>query len=237
MNKSCQQRNETMHSQRRILIVEDDLNLLELYELTLIKAGYLTLTAQDANIALKMLEENTIHLILTDIMMPEIDGYHFVEAIKLSDPLMPIIMITAKSDLGDKRHGFQLGIDDYMVKPIDLEELVLRVQALLKRAYHDSDQALIVGQTQLIPQELSVKFLTDKIQLPQKEFLILYKLLSQPDQIFTRQQIMVDIWPDDMESDERTIDVHIRRLRSRLMPNPDFSIETVRGLGYKAVLL
>lgn len=226
-----------MHNPRRILIVEDDLNLLELYQVALINAGYQTLIAQDANIALKMLEDQPVHLVLTDIMMPHIDGFHLVEAIKLSDPVLPIMMITAKSELEDKRVGFQLGIDDYMVKPIDLEELILRVQALLKRTYHDSDQSLTIGQSLLNPQDLTITSAQQTIQLPQKEFQILYKLLAQPHQIFTRQQIMADIWSDNLESDERTIDVHIRRLRARLMPNSDFSIETVRGLGYKAVIL
>ena len=226
-----------MNLDRKILIVEDDHNLLELYRTVLKEEGYQVAIASNANLGLKILEDQVIHLVITDIMMPQIDGYSFVESLKLSYPLMPVIMITAKSQLQDKKMGYQLGIDDYMVKPIDIEELPLRVSALLKRTYHDFDQQLSFKDTILDPQSLTVTLSKTSHELPLKEFQLLYKLLSHPNQIFTRQQIMNDIWGGETNSDERTIDVHIRRIRSRLLPHPDFDIQTVRGLGYKAVIL
>lgn len=226
-----------MNNLRTILIVEDDKNLLELYQAALSQEGYQVLAALNADQALSLMEDETVHLVLTDIMMPKIDGYSLVETIKLSYPQIPIIMVTAKSEIQDKKLGFQLGIDDYMVKPIDIVELSLRVAALLKRTYQDGSDALSFKHCLLDPQSLTIQGPDQVLELPLKEFQILYKLLANPQQIFTRQQIMDDIWGAGTESDERTVDVHIRRLRSRLLPHPDFDILTVRGLGYKAVVL
>ncbi|MGX7023815.1 response regulator transcription factor [Vagococcus hydrophili] len=219
-----------------ILIVEDDENLALLYQSTLKKRQFKTVIAKNGLDALEKFDEYTIDLVISDIMMPDMDGFQLVESVRASGFQLPFLFISAKNSFEDKKRGFKLGVDDYMVKPIDVNEMLLRVEALLRRAKIVSSQKLTVGKTILDKETLEINDGTRFEMLPQKEFLLLYRLLSYPNKIFTRQQLMDEIWGMESDSDERTIDVHIKRLRSRLDDNPDFSIETIRGLGYKVVV-
>lgn len=219
-----------------ILIVEDDENLALLYQSTLKKRQFKTVIAQNGTEALDLFDKYTIDLVISDIMMPNMDGFQLIEAVRSAGYQLPFLFITAKDSFEDKKRGFKLGVDDYMVKPIDVNEMLLRVKALLRRAKIVSSQKLIVGATTLNKETLEVSDSDKTEMLPQKEFLVLYKLLSYPNKIFTRQQLMDEIWGMASDSDERTIDVHIKRLRNRLESNADFSIETIRGLGYKVVI-
>lgn len=217
-----------------ILVVEDDLAMADLYDSVLSQAGYQVFQAHDGLQALDILETEYISLIITDIMMPNMDGYEFTQALRDAKYEMPVIMITAKDTINDKKHGFRIGIDDYMVKPIDLEEMVLRVEAVLRRAKIASQNQLTVGQTHLDYDSLTISWPNHSQVLPQKEFQLIFKLLSYPNRIFTRLELMDEFWGLESQTDIRTIDVHIKRLRDRLKDNNDFNIVTVRGLGYKA---
>ncbi len=219
-----------------ILVVEDDKALNMLISRVLERNGHAVFPAFDGAEALALLDETHIDLVLTDIMMPGTDGYELVAAIRAADTKMPVLFMTAKSGFGDKLRGFNLGADDYMVKPIDINELVLRVNAILRRSRIANERRLVIGSTVLDADSFTVSTGDTAATLPQKEFLLLFKLLSYPGRIFTRYEIMDEIWGYDSESDEKTINVHISKLRSRFEDNKDFSIETVRGLGYKAVL-
>lgn len=219
-----------------ILVVEDDKALNKLICRVLERNGHAVFSACGGEEALSLLDGTYIDLMLTDIMMPGTDGYELVAAIREADTKMPVIFITAKSGFGDKLRGFNLGADDYMVKPIDINELVLRVNAILRRSRIANERRLVIGSTVLDADSFTVSAGGSTSALPQKEFLLLFKLLSYPGRIFTRYEIMDEIWGYDSESDEKTINVHISKLRSRFEENGDFSIETVRGLGYKAVL-
>lgn len=218
-----------------ILIAEDDESLLNLYSIYLKKEGYEVFPVRNGLEAFDILENKHVDLIITDIMMPEMDGYEFVRLLRSQNPSIPILMITAKEDFASKHHGFKLGTDDYMVKPINLNELLLRVQALLRRANITSQKRLQIGTTTLDYDSLTIVRAGKSMTPPQKEFFLLFKLLSYPDKIFTRTQLMDDIWGPGSDSDLQTIDVHINRLRRKIQDNPDFEIVTVRGLGYKAV--
>ncbi|MFC4770898.1 response regulator transcription factor [Enterococcus hermanniensis] len=220
----------------RILIVEDDENLSLLYQSALKNQRFEVFRAENGLEALTILDQQYIDLIISDIMMPDMDGYELAQSLREANYELPILFITAKDSFEDKKRGFMLGIDDYMVKPIDVNEMILRVEALLRRAQIVHTKELIIGKTQLNQETYQVKQANQEMTLPQKEFLLLYKLLAYPNKIFTRQQLMDEIWGLDSDTDERTIDVHIKRLRTRLESNPDFSIETIRGLGYKAVI-
>ncbi|MGM0123146.1 hypothetical protein IGI37_000512 [Enterococcus sp. AZ194] len=223
-----------------ILIIEDDKHLLRLYASVLEKAHFKTFEALNGEEAFDILNKQYVDLIITDVMMPEMDGFEFSEALRTIGDRTPILMITAKSTFEDKQRGFKLGIDDYMVKPIDVKEMVLRVEALLRRAKIFSSQELVIGETSLNQEELTViervQGKKESTELPQKEFQLLYKFLSYPNKIFTRQQLMDMIWGLETDTEERTIDVHVKRLRARFEGNSDFQIVTVRGLGYKAVV-
>lgn len=219
----------------KILVVEDDTELQQLFCRVLTRNGYLPFGADNADAALQLMEREYIDLIITDVMMPGMDGFEFVRSIRDSNCNLPILMITAKGSFQDKQHGFRSGVDDYMTKPIDVNEMVLRVEALLRRAKSVSERKQTFGKTTLEYDSMTVYTDTDSKVLPQKEFILLYKLLSFPGKIFTRQQIMDDIWGVDSYTDPHTIDVHINRLRDRFRDNTDFEIITVRGLGYKAV--
>lgn len=219
----------------KILIIEDDLNHLELYKSFLLQSQFKVVTAQNGKEALKILDKQAIDLIITDVMMPEMDGYEFSGLLREAGDETPILMITAKDTFEDKKKGFRIGIDDYMVKPIDVNEMVLRVEALLRRAKILHENELRMGNTILYQETLQIEENDNRMELPQKEFQLLYKLLAYPNKIFTRQQLMDEIWGYDSDSDERTVDVHIKRLRDKLHKNIDFQIVTVRGLGYKAV--
>jgi len=220
----------------RILLVEDDERLQQLYQSVLERAGFLVFAVANGTEALKRLESTQVDVIITDIMMPVMDGYELLETLRSSRVETPVLIITAKADFEDKKKGFQLGTDDYMTKPVDVNEMVLRVEALLRRAKINHSHQLNIGQTSLNQETYEVIKQDQAILLPQKEFQLLYKLLSYPNKIFTRQQLMDDIWGLDTNTEERTIDVHIKRLRTRFIENDDFQIMTVRGLGYKAVI-
>lgn len=220
----------------KILVIEDEPNLSRLYERVLTDHHFQVVTAENGEQALTTLEDHHIDLVITDIMMPEMDGFQFTHLIRQSGYDLPILVITAKDSFADKKHGFRLGADDYMVKPVNLEEMLLRVEALLRRAKIAHEQELTVGKTTLNQQELTLTREKEVLWLRNKEFQLLYKLLSYPNKIFTRQQLMAELWGLDNQSDERTVDVHIKRLREQLQRNPDFNIVTIRGLGYKAVL-
>jgi len=168
-------------------------------------------------------------------MMPIMDGYELVEALRDANYNLPIFMVTAKNTYTDKKIGFELGADDYMIKPIDMEELVLRVRALLRRSKISIDRYINIGDITLDYESMEVRIRTDTILLPKKEFYLLYKLLSYPNRIFTRQELMDDIWGFESEADERTVDVHIKRLREKFKDIEEFEIITIRGLGYRGV--
>jgi DNA-binding response OmpR family regulator len=218
-----------------ILIVEDDKELCELFSSVLLKNGYKTTCVNDGIEALNALDKEYIDLILSDIMMPNMDGFELIKSIRDAKFNLPVLMITAKESFQDIKRGFSLGIDDYMIKPINVNEMVLRVGALLRRAKIINEKKQYVGKTLLEYDSLSVIQNSEAIVLPQKEFYILYKLASYPNRIFTRQELMDEFWGLDSETDIRTVDVHINRLRDRFKLNNDFEIITVRGLGYKVV--
>ena len=218
-----------------ILVVEDDMKLRNLFCTVLLNNGYCAIPAESGLAALKILDTEYVDLIISDIMMPGMDGYELIETLRVSGYTLPILIITAKERFEDKQRGFLAGTDDYMVKPIDVNEMVLRIGALLKRARISTERKIICGKTVLNYDALTVTFNGEELLLPQKEFYLLYKLMSYPNKIFTRQQLMDEIWGLDSQSDERTVDVHINRLRERFKDCDDFQILTVRGLGYKVV--
>jgi len=218
-----------------ILVVEDDKNLRKLISATLKQNGYNSLMAENGEIALDIMDKEHIDLVISDIMMPKLDGYNLVKALRDSGYNMPILMVTAKEMFEDKRKGFNVGVDDYMVKPIDINEMILRVGALLRRAKISNEHRLSIGDIILDYDSISVNRHGDSATLPKKEFYLLFKLLSYPNVIFTRRQLLDEIWGMDNEVDERTVDVHIKRLRERYDSCTEFEIITVRGLGYKAV--
>lgn len=218
-----------------ILIVEDDINLRKLISATLKQNGYNSLTAEDGERALEVIDKEQVDLVISDIMMPNLDGYGLVKALRDSGYDMPVLITTAKEMFEDKRKGFNVGADDYMVKPIDINEMILRVGALLRRAKISNEHKLVIGGIILEYDSISVNRNGESITLPKKEFYLLFKLLSYPNVIFTRRQLLDEIWGMDNEVDERTVDVHIKRLRERYENCEEFEIITVRGLGYKAV--
>ena len=220
----------------RILVVEDDKNARRLMSAVLSRYGYEPICAADGVEALEILDHKHIDLVVLDVMMPRMDGYEFTNALRTSGNDLPILMVTARETQDDKKRGFIIGADDYMVKPVDEEEMVLRIAALLRRAQIAGEKKLTVGKTTLYYDAYAVETPLGFMELPQKEFLLLFKLLSYPNKIYTRRQLMDEIWDMDSESDERTVDVHVSRLRERFREGEDFDILTVRGLGYKAVL-
>lgn len=221
----------------KILIAEDDKELRQLFSHILTKSGYFVKGVADGKEALEVLEHDYYDLIISDIMMPNVDGYELVKALRSTGNNTPVMMITAKDAFDDMREGFFSGTDDYMIKPININEMVLRVGALLRRAQMINDRKLIIGKTILELDSLSVYTENDNFILPQKEFMMLYKMASFPGKIFTRHQLMDEIWGYDNESDTHTVDVHIARLRDRFKNNNDFKIVTMRGVGYKVVKL
>ena len=218
-----------------ILVVEDDANLGKLMEAVLRDERFNPILAGNVQEALDVLELCHVDMIITDIMLPGADGYSLTEQLRSAGYETPILMVTAKETAADKRKGFLAGTDDYMVKPIDTEEMLLRVKALLRRAKIVSDRKISIGKVTLNYDAKTVTRGEERITLPQKEFLLLYKLLSYPDIIFTRLQLLDEIWGADSDSDHHTVSVHISRLRERFYKWTEFTIETVRGLGYRAV--
>ncbi len=204
---------------------------------TLADAGYEPMLAADGQEALDLLNKKHVDLLVLDVMMPKLDGFSLLSALRREGSQLPVLMLTAKEALADKKQGLRLGADDYMTKPADEEEMLLRIGALLRRAQAISSRRLTVGGTTLVYDDFSVEWDGHVTDLPRKEFQLLYKLLSCPDKTFTRRQLMDEIWDMATDSDEHTVNVHINRLRDRFKDNKDFAIVTVRGLGYKAVRL
>ena len=221
----------------KVLIAEDDHELRQLFSHVLIKNGYIVTGVSNGQEALDALDGDYYDLIISDIMMPVMDGYELVHQLREAKIYTPILMITAKDAFDDMRKGFQSGVDDYMVKPINVNEMVLRVGALLRRAQMINEHRQVIGGTTLECDSLTVRTNGEAYVLPQKEFMLLYKMAAYPGRIFTRQQLMDEIWGYDSESDTHTVDVHIGRLRDRFRDNPDFKIVTMRGVGYKVVKL
>ena len=218
-----------------ILVVEDNKDLRELFCLALKEKGFQTLSASNGAQALNVLGKTAVDLIVTDIMMPEMDGIELTSCLRNANYTMPILMITVKDDYFSMQNGFTVGAADYMVKPVNVNEMALRIKALLRRAKINTERKIVIGSTVVSEESMTVREGDKETVLPLKEFQLLFKLLSYPNVIFTREQIMDDIWGHESDSDERTLNTHIHRLREKFEDNPDFEIYTVRGLGYKAV--
>lgn len=218
----------------QILVTDDDKNIRRYLCAVLTAAGYKTRSAASAMEALKLMEEYTPDLLILDIMMPGMDGYALTNLLRECHSDLPILMLTAKQLPENIKQGFLVGTDDYMTKPVDEEEMLLRIKALLRRSRIVHEQKLSIGNTILDYKTRTVYEDGKEYQLPQKEFSLLFKLLSYPNQIFTRLQLLEDVWGTHSESTESTVSVHINRLRKRFENNKDFSIVTLRGLGYKA---
>ncbi len=219
----------------QVLVVEDNLNARILMEKVLRRDGYEVFTAGDGREALAVMDAQHIDIVLLDIMMPGMDGYAFTQELRENGVNTPILMVTAKQLPADKHKGFLVGTDDYMTKPVDMEEMLLRIRALLRRAQIVNARRLQIGDVVLEYDSLTVTRGEEHQTLPQKEFYLLYKLLSYPDKIFTRIQLMDEIWGMESESTDTTVNVHINRLRRRFENYPEFELVAVRGLGYKAV--
>ncbi len=218
-----------------ILVVEDNKDLRELLCDALTGEGYRAFSSSDGDEALKRLDETFVDLIIADIMMPNMDGLQLTKELRRAGIDTPILIVTARDDYETLQSGFTLGADDYMVKPVNVNELLLRVKALLRRAKINTDKKITVGSTVLDFETLTVTVNGEEMELPLKEFQLLFKLLSYPNKIFTRQQLMDEIWGLDSDTYDRTLNTHINRLRERFSDNKDFQIVTIRGLGYKAV--
>ena len=218
----------------RILVVEDDKELRDLFCAVLESSGYTAFPAEDGIAASDVLEKTYIDLVISDVMMPRMDGFELTRALREANYRMPVLIITAKDSLADKHEGFRAGTDDYMVKPVDVNEMLWRVEALLRRCQAVSQRKIRIGGTVFDCDTLTVSAEGSSVELPQKEFFLLYMLVASPNRIFTRRQIMDEVWGVDSCADTHTLEVHISRLRERFRENPDFEIVTVRGLGYKA---
>jgi DNA-binding response OmpR family regulator len=219
-----------------ILVVEDDEKLNRIVCAHLTEQGYNTVACLSAVEAFDRMINNIIDLIISDIMMPEIDGFKFAAMVREQDKLIPILFITARDDISSKQKGFRIGIDDYMVKPVDMDELTLRVGALLRRANIANEKKLTAGSMVLNADEMTATVAGEEIPVTVREFNILFKLLSYPKKTFTRNQLMYDFWSTENDSAPRTVDVDITRLREKFSACKDFEIITFHGLGYKAVL-
>lgn len=218
-----------------ILVVEDDANTRKLLGAVLRSNGYNPVLSVNGLEALEALETNNVDLMIIDVMMPKMNGYELTQTLREGGSTIPMLMLSAKQNVADIKQGFIVGIDDYMTKPFDIEELLLRIKALLRRSRIATEHKLTVGSVVLDYNSYKVISPHGTETLPQKEFLLLFKLLSYPDVVFTRLQLMDEIWGMDAESDEHTVNVHINRLRTRFADVKDFEIVTIRGLGYKAV--
>lgn len=219
-----------------ILVVEDDEILNKMICVKLKQEAYRVYAAFGGEEALELMDREHVDLIICDIMMPGMNGYELTRELRDAAYTLPILMITAKNQMEDMEQGFHAGTDDYMIKPIQMKEMILRVKALLRRAQIANERKLKVGSMVLDYDALSISSREGVIDLPPKEFYLLFKLLSNPNKIFTRQELMDEIWGMDSEADDRTIDSHIKKLRRRFEESSDFEIVTIRGLGYKARL-
>ena len=220
----------------KILVVEDDMELNKTVCSFLNHNGYQAVGCLNANEAYDSLYENVFDLIVSDIMMPDVDGFEFAKSIRENNKEIPILFMTARDDFASKQRGFRIGVDDYMVKPIDLDELFLRIGALLRRAKIASSRKLEIGNFVMDADEHTAYLGDEEISLTNREFSILYKLLSYPKKTFTRTQLMDEFWDMDTETAPRAVDVYMTKLRSKLSNCEDFEIKTVHGLGYKAVI-
>lgn len=218
-----------------ILIVEDDKNI-RLLTAARLKPHYTVLTACDGNEALDIFYKQHVDLIVADIMMPNMDGYELVRFLRDYSQNVPVIFLTARSAFNDKREGFASGIDDYMIKPVNYEELTWRIKALLRRANINASRRIVIGAVTVDAATYTVSRASKQLELPKKEFELLFKLLSYPNMIFTKEQLLSEIWGMETDSDDSTIKTHINRLRNKFEDWPEFQIVTVRGLGYKLVL-
>ena len=219
----------------QILVVDDDKNTQLLFKAVLQAENYNVFTAENGEQALEVMDREHIDLVVLDIMMPKVDGYEFTKTLRENDNNLPILMVSAKQLPADKQKGFLVGTDDYMTKPIDETEMLLRIKALLRRARIVNERRIVVGDVILDYDSLTVFRGDEKQELPQKEFMLLYKLLSYPGKIFTRIQLMDEIWGAESDTGWETVTVHIGRLRKRFEGWEEFEIVSVRGLGYKAV--
>ena len=218
-----------------ILVVDDDKNTRMYFEAVLKNSGYTVSLAKNGEEALNAMDTEHIDLVVLDIMMPKMDGYAFTRTLRECENNLPILMVSAKQLPVDKNKGFAVGTDDYMTKPVNQEEFLYRIKALLRRAKIANERRITVGNVVLDYDSLTVTRGDEMQELPQKEFLLLYKLLSYPGKIFTRIQLMDEIWGADSETGWETVTVHVGRLRTRFEGWSEFEIESVRGLGYKAV--
>ena len=218
-----------------ILVVDDDKNTRMYFEAVLKNHGYTVTVAQNGEESLDVMASTHIDLAVVDIMMPRMDGYEFTKALRESEDNLPILMVSAKQMAADKNRGFAIGIDDYMTKPVDQDEFLYRIKALLRRAKIANERKIVIGEVVIDYDSLPVTRGDEVQELPQKEFLLLYKLLSYPGKIFTRIQLMDEIWGTESETGWETVTVHIGRLRRRFENFCEFEIVSVRGLGYKAV--
>lgn len=220
----------------QILVVEDEKELNHAVCSFLNSSGYAATGCLNAEAAYDAMYENVFDLIISDIMMPDIDGFEFAKTVREMNAEVPILFMTARDDIGSKQKGFRIGIDDYMVKPIDFEELLLRIGALLRRAGIAASRKLVIGKFIMDMEEYSAEFQGEPIPMTIREFQILYKLLSYPKKTFTRQQLMEEFWDADTETAPRAVDVYMTKLRGKLAACDEFELKTVHGLGYKAVL-
>lgn len=218
-----------------ILVVDDDKNTRMFFRALLEGAGYTVTVAENGEAALSAMKSTCVDLVVLDIMMPKMDGYEFTKILRQSNNNLPILMVSAKQLPADKHKGFLAGTDDYITKPVDDDEMLFRIKALLRRAKIASERKIKIGEVVLDYDSLTVTRGDNVQELPQKEFMLLYTLLSYPGKIFTRIQLMDEIWGADSDTGWETVTVHIGRLRRRFENYPEFSIESVRGLGYKAV--
>lgn len=218
-----------------ILVAEDDASLNKMICAKLAKEQFRTVSAFDGEEALAVMDREHIDLVVSDVMMPKIDGYEITKLLRGSRYYLPILMITAKDQLEDMEKGFIAGADDYMIKPVNLKEMVLRIKALLRRAQLENQKHITIGATELDYAGLTVTVNGTVYNMPPKEFYLLFKLLNNPNKIFTRLELLDEIWGMESDTDERNVDAHIKKLRKKFDGTADFEIVTVRGLGYKAV--
>ncbi|WP_422803702.1 response regulator transcription factor [Streptococcus sp. FT1-106] len=219
-----------------ILLAEDDQVLQHLLATALRQEGYQVSLANDGQEALDIFEHDFIDFLITDVMMPKVDGYELIDSLRLTKPDLPILILTAKGGLEDKEKGFGFGADDYMVKPIQLKELILRVESLCRRARLQTSQRLQIGALLLDQEALTVTDGVISTNFAPKEFQVLYKLVGHPNKIFTRLDLLDSIWGIETDHDERVVDACIKKVRKKILPYSQVSIETVRGLGYKALV-
>lgn len=220
----------------KILVVEDDRNFNDLIATILRQNGYTVQGAENPPAAYDLLQSEQFDLVLSDIMMPQVDGYQFAQELRRTDPSIPILFITARDDIASKEKGFNSGIDDYMVNPINFNELLLRIKALLRRAKITADNLLIVGNLTLNNEAITAQVNHQTVDVTVREFQILYKLLSYPDHAFSRAELINEFWDLASDTSMRAVDVYITKLREKFKAADGFTIKTIHGLGYKAVL-